>query len=273
MIKLGRLILLPLLFLALVCAPAGAQGDAKRKLNEQLWEASRTGDAAAVKKLLEQGADVNAKFRYNQTPLFKAAERGHTEVVKVLLAGGAEVNLKDTFYGATAITWAADKGHAEVVRALLEKGAEGADQVLMGGVREGNLPLVRAALDTGKPKPESLTAALAAASGADKAEIAAALKEAGAKPPLELDAATLQTYAGKYKNEQGFEVALVLKDGKLTAAPTGQPTLTLIPLDKTSFRPAEFDGLSFTMVLENEKVTGFNLKQGQTTTLFKKSEQ
>jgi ankyrin repeat protein len=262
-------LLTPLLLLA-ACAALLAQQPDRQKLNEQLWEAARTGDAAAVRTLLDGGADVNAKFRYDQTPLFKAAERGHTEVVKLLLERGAQPNLKDTFYGATPITWAAEKGHVEAVRALLEKGAEGADGVLSGGVRSGNLALVRAALEAGKPKPEALTVALAAALASGKAEIAEALREAGAQPPAEVDASTLQSYAGKYKNEQGFVVTLGVKDGRLTAVAQGQPVINLVPLDKTNFRPAEFEGLAFSMVVEEGKVTGFNFRQGPTTTLFKK---
>jgi ankyrin repeat protein len=268
-VKPSRIVLLPLLLLV-ACAAVLAQQPDRQKLNEQLWEAARTGDAATVKRLLDSGADVNAKFRYDQTPLFKAAERGHTEVVRLLLERGAEPNLKDTFYGATPITWAAEKGHAEAVRALLEKGAEGADAVLSGGVRAGNLALVRAALEAGKPKPEALTAALAAALAADKGEIADALRKAGAQPPVEVDAATLQSYAGTYKNEQGFAVTLSVKDGRLTAVAPGQPVINLVPLDKTNFRPAEFDGFTFSMVVEGDKVTGINFKQGQTSTLFKK---
>src|SRR3954463_14344632 len=37
---------------------------------EQLQEAARKGDAAAVKKLLDDGVDVNTKFRYGATALF-----------------------------------------------------------------------------------------------------------------------------------------------------------------------------------------------------------
>jgi hypothetical protein len=267
--KPARIIMLPALLLV-VCAAGLAQEPDRQKLNERLWEAARVGDAAAVKSLLDGGADVNARFRYDQTPLFKAAERGHTEVVRLLLERGAQPNLKDTFYGATPITWAAEKGHVEAVRALLEKGSEGADEVLSGGVRSGNLALVRAALEAGKPKPESLTAALAAALAADRAEIADLLRKAGAKPPFEVDTATLESYAGSYKNEQGFEVKLVLKDGRLTAVVPNQPVINLMPLDKTSFRPAEFEGLTISMVVEGDKVAGFNLKQGPTTTLFRK---
>ena len=57
----------------------------------------RKGDLAATTALLDQGADVNAKFRYGTTALFKAAERGHVEIVKLLLARGADATVKDTF--------------------------------------------------------------------------------------------------------------------------------------------------------------------------------
>ena len=70
----------------------------KQELNDQLFEAVRKGDAAAVTAALDRGADVNAKFRYGATALFKAAERGHAEVVKLLLDRGADVKVKDTFY-------------------------------------------------------------------------------------------------------------------------------------------------------------------------------
>ena len=68
-------LLLAVLFFQL---PAFAQ-NSKQELNDQLWEAARSGDAAAVTALLDKGADVNARFRYGTTALFKAAERGHIE--------------------------------------------------------------------------------------------------------------------------------------------------------------------------------------------------
>lgn len=246
----------------------------KQQLNDQLFEAARKGDATAVAALLDQGAEVNSKFRYGTTVLFKAAERGNTEVVKVLLARGADASVKDTFYGATAMTWALDNKHVEVVQALLEKDAGSVDTVLMTGVREGNLPLVNIAIAKGGLKPETLTAALAAATGEEKKpEIAEILKKAGALPPPEIDAETLQSYIGKYKNEQGTELAVTFKDGKLFAAFGTQPPIAMSAIDKVTFRPAAFDGIVVTMNVDEGKTTGFTLKQGPTTTLFKKLEE
>jgi Ankyrin repeats (many copies) len=45
-------------------------------LNEQLWEASRKGDAKAVESLIAQGADVNAKTHYGASALWFAASKG-----------------------------------------------------------------------------------------------------------------------------------------------------------------------------------------------------
>src|SRR6476659_7879160 len=70
---------------------------------EQLQDAARKGDAATVKKLLDEGVDVNTKFRYNATALFYACDHGHVDVVKVLLDKGADLTLKDTFYGFTPL--------------------------------------------------------------------------------------------------------------------------------------------------------------------------
>lgn len=274
--RLLPLLLLLLLPLFAVTPLAQQTPDPKQQLNEQLYEAVRKGDAAAVRSLLDKGADVNAKFRYGATALFKAAERGHTEIVKLLLERGADAAVKDTFYNATAMTWALDKGHAEVVRALLTKSPEGAaDDVLAVGASGGNVALVKAAIERGGLKPETLTAALAAAdANPERAEIAAMLKAAGAQPPPEVDAATLQTYVGKYKNEQGtFEVAVtVSKENRLVIQVQGQPALNMMSLDKTTFRPVEFGGIKIVFNPDAGKVNSFTLHQGPTPQVFKRVE-
>src|SRR5947199_4508951 len=93
---------------------------------EQFQDAARKGDAAAVKKLLDEGVDVNTKFRYNATALFYACDHGHVEVVKVLLDHGADMTVKDTFYGFTPLmlaTGPAQKktpAHGEIAKLLIQ---------------------------------------------------------------------------------------------------------------------------------------------------------
>lgn len=267
--KPGPMILL-MMALLFISSPAPAQ-NAQQELNDQMWEAVRKGDVALVKALLDKGADVNAKFRYGTTALFKAAERGHAEVVKVLLARGADVNVKDTFYGATAMTWALQNKHVAAVGALLEKDAASVNDVLTTAAREGNAELVGVALAKGGAKPETLTAALALTmNDKDKVEIAEMLKKAGAVPPLEVDSSTLQSYVGRYKTEQGPEISFSIRDGKFFATAAGQQPLALMALDKTTFRPIAFDGINVAFSVEGDKATGFRFKQGPTTALYKR---
>ncbi len=244
----------------------------KQQLNDQLYEAVRKGDAAAVTSLLDRGADVNAKFRYGATALFKAAERGNVAVAKVLTDRGADVKVKDTFYGATAMTWALNGKHLEVVRLLVQKGSD-VEDVLMEGTRESNPELVKIALDSGALKPETLTLALAVSEGNEKnAAIIEMLRKAGAQPPLAIDAPTLQSYAGKYKGDTGPELTMTTRDGKLFATGFGRQELALMPLDKTTFRPLAFDGVTLTFNVEGGKVAGLTFKQGQTTNQMKRIE-
>jgi ankyrin repeat protein len=242
----------------------------KQELNDKFFEAVRRGDLAATTALLDQGADVNAKFRYGTTALFKAAERGHVEIVKLLLARGADATVKDTFYGATAMSWALDGDHLDVVEVLLQKDPAGVGDVLMTGVRDGKPALVKIALATGNVKAETLTPALVVATDdKDKAEIVELLKKAGAVPPPAVDAAMLESYVGKYKDETGLEVVISVTDGRLSALPTGQRPFVLMAIDKNNFRPVAFEGIVITFKPDGNSM-GMDLKRGTETTHLKR---
>ena len=246
----------------------------REELNDQFWEAARKGDAATVTALLDKGVDVNAKFRYGTTALFKAAERGNIDVVKILLARGADVTVKDSFYGATAMTWALSNNHDQVVGALLEKSPQSVDEVLLTGARENKVGLVRIALAKTGATPAALTSALVASTTRETKndEIIDLLKKAGALPPPTIEAAILQSYVGKYKSDTGRETNISLTDDKFAVTFTGGQPLILIAVDKITFKPAAFDGLNLTFKLEDGKVTGLEVKQGTTTTLLKRIE-
>ena len=242
----------------------------KQELNDQLFEAVRKGDAAGVTAALDKGADVNAKFRYGSTALFKAAERGNAEVTKILLDRGADVKVKDTFYNATAMTWALDGKHVGVVKLLLQKSAEDVDDVLLNGAQESNEELVKIALDQGGVKPDTLTVALVTATDAKNTTIADILTKAGAKPPIQVDAAILQSYAGKYKGDPGPEATVTVQDGKLMVAGFTRQPQPLMALDNATFRPIAFGGITLTFNVEGGKVTGIAFKQGTNTTQLKR---
>jgi outer membrane protein assembly factor BamB len=226
---------------------AGQQTADKAALNEELWAAARAGDVARVTKALDQGADVNAGNRYKATALFFAADRGHTEVIKLLLDRGADVNAVDTFYKFRPVMMAAMNNHDAAVMLMLERGSEGAGTVLAQGAGTGNKALVDAALKGKGLTRDDVQGALAAAKRGKSAEITAALeKRLGDFPAaavVSVPAAVLQSYAGRYANEQ-VTLVVSLKDGALSAAPPGQTPLTLTPTSQDTFTVAGAPGLS-----------------------------
>lgn len=186
-----------------------------------------------------------------------------------------EADLHDTFYGMREFTIRDLNGF------WITFGQASVFEVLMTGVREGNTDLVRVALDKGGLKPETLSAALAAASLGDtksgdnkNAEIREMLKQAGAVPPPEVDAEILQSYVGKYQGEQGLELNVTLEDGKLFAALGAQQPLSLLEVDKTTFRPIAFDDYG-TLIFNVEagKTMGCALKHGPNTMQLKRVEE
>jgi ankyrin repeat protein len=235
--------------------------------------ATRKGDLAKVKALLDKGVSANAKSEYGQTPLFFACDRGYLEIVKLLVDRGADVNVEDTFYHATALSWAARKERMEIVKILLDHGAKSPGDVVMMGVQMGKPEMVKVGLAKGGLSKEELSGALGAAIKAKNEEISGMLKAAGAVPPepaktVELEPAILQGYAGTYTGGRGgteFEMAFTVKGSTLSGIFTGQPALTYAPSDKTHFHSVEFEGINLEFSSD-----GFKLKQGGQEIEFKR---
>ncbi len=129
----------------------------------------------------------------------------------------------DTFYGMREFIF------RDLNRFWITCGQPSAFEVLMTGVREGNVEMVQTALNRGGLKPETLAAALAVISSRDnisgdkpRVEIRDLLKKAGGVPPPEVDVETLESYVGEYRSDQGFAIKVSLADGKLFAAPGAQ---------------------------------------------------
>lgn len=141
------------LLVALLAPLLATAGD----INQDLIEAARTGDAAAVEALLAKGADVNAKDdRTGGTALMFAALEGHTDVVRLLVAAGADVNAEYE-EGTTPSMLAARMGHPAVVQLLEEAGARNDESPvplqayaeLIKAAKEGDAPAVEALLAQG----------------------------------------------------------------------------------------------------------------------------
>ena len=89
---------------------------------EDLPAAAVTGDADAVRRLLELGFAVDTPDAQGCSALLRAAGGGHAAVVALLLERGACAQLA-AHAGATPLSAAVSMGHGEIVERLLASGA------------------------------------------------------------------------------------------------------------------------------------------------------
>lgn len=98
-------------------------------LAENLYDAAKNGDLTAVRRLVGQGANVNARYKDGSidstTPLHAAAYKGHKEIVEFLVAQGADVNARDEHYRIPLHKAAYSYGDIrEVAEILIKNGAD-----------------------------------------------------------------------------------------------------------------------------------------------------
>lgn len=84
--------------------------------------AAAQGHVEMVRLLLGKGADLDARTKRLETPLFLAAAKGHHKIVALLVDSLAGINLPD-YEGRAPLIAAAGAGHLETVKVLLDGGA------------------------------------------------------------------------------------------------------------------------------------------------------
>lgn len=95
-----------------------------RDLDSQLIEASRKCSIAAIKPLIDAGANVNIRDRaVGWTPLHLVACEDHTELARLLIEAGADVNARSND-GWTPLHCAAFDDGADLAELLLDAGAQ-----------------------------------------------------------------------------------------------------------------------------------------------------
>jgi ankyrin repeat protein len=122
--------------------------------DSRLPEAARTQDAKAVRSLLSQKADVNARSSDGSTALLWLAHWNDAETADLLLKAGADANTTNDF-GMTPLSQACTNGSFEFVRLLLKSSANPNTAIatgetpLMTCAKTGNVDAVRLLVEYG----------------------------------------------------------------------------------------------------------------------------
>lgn len=130
------------------CQTQAASQRKPTPLDRELMAAVDAGDVAAVRQLVEKGANVDTRIRGDGTALIRAAARGQLPMAEALLQLGADVEKSSRGDGNPLIA-AAMAGHDDVVERLLAAGANvdavvaGDETPLINAARQGHLEIVK----------------------------------------------------------------------------------------------------------------------------------
>jgi uncharacterized protein len=152
-----------------------------------LLDATRRGDVAEVRRLIDNGLHPDHRTTHRATALAYAAGQGDLGTTLLLIERGADVNAQHD--GVPVLVVAAAGGNPELVRALLEKGADvnakshnGFTALMAAVANSGNVDIVRELLAKGadvRARTNDGRTALSFAKGYARREVSELLKRAG----------------------------------------------------------------------------------------------
>ncbi len=99
---------------------------------EFIVNAAERGEIVVVRRLLAEGALINARDGRGRTALLAATQRNHVEIARLLINEGADVNVKD-FNQDSPFLYAGAEGRVEILRLMLRAGADLASINRYGG--------------------------------------------------------------------------------------------------------------------------------------------
>lgn len=187
------------LILMLLClaAPAAAQtapSPEEVAAYTGLHRAAHDGDVGAIRRLIAEGADVNARDRRRRTPSIVAAFRSEDKALKALAEGGADMNAQDEV-GYDVVTIAAVAGDVDLMSLALDLGnrpdlihTNWDGTALIAASELGHVEVVRRLVAAGSPLDHInnlgwtalLEAVILGDGGSDHQETVRILVEAGA---------------------------------------------------------------------------------------------
>ncbi|WP_431833422.1 ankyrin repeat domain-containing protein [Cytobacillus oceanisediminis] len=101
-------------------------------MSESLLQAAERRETETIKRLIEEGADINKKDSDGRTAAMIAAYNNDVETSKVLIKAGADVNIQDNMKN-NPFLYAGAEGYVEILKLTIEAGADPAIMNRYGG--------------------------------------------------------------------------------------------------------------------------------------------
>ncbi|WP_144527789.1 ankyrin repeat domain-containing protein [Peribacillus simplex] len=92
-------------------------------MNEQLIQAVERNETERIRRLIEQGADINTQDSEGRTATMIATYNNDVETAKILIEAGADVNIQDDMKNSPFL-YAGAEGYVNILKLAIEAGAD-----------------------------------------------------------------------------------------------------------------------------------------------------
>ncbi|WP_169787519.1 ankyrin repeat domain-containing protein [Peribacillus butanolivorans] len=99
------------------------QGKEREGVNEQLIQAAERKETETIRRLIEEGADINAQDSEGRTATMIATYNNNVETAKILITAGADVNIQDDMKN-NPFLYAGAEGYLEILKLTINAGTD-----------------------------------------------------------------------------------------------------------------------------------------------------
>ena len=206
---------------ATLCLVALFMSASAHGVESRLADAAEKSDRTAIRRMIDQGADVNTPQPDGMTALHWAAYLDDFYIAKLLADAGANVAGTNR-YGVTPLSLACQNGSTRIVELLLDRGADantilrGNESALMTAARTGKAGPVKALIKRGadvNARERRGQTALMWAAADGHAEVVALLLDAGADVHATLPDSGFTPFFFAVRDGRSSVVDVLLKSG------------------------------------------------------------
>ena len=97
--------------------------ETRKGMNEQLIQAVARNETDRIRRLIEQGADLNTQDSEGRTATMIATYNNDVETAKILIEAGADVNIQDDMKNSPFL-YAGAEGYIDILKLAIEAGAD-----------------------------------------------------------------------------------------------------------------------------------------------------